>query len=130
MATVVSQPVKAYVATLNAGGFISHGIGAGRGLTVTVNITGQWEIEVPVGTTYGSNVSLGTLVNVITTDDGGATFNSVPLTSFVIPTAASTKQILPIRLSTGMYLLQMIASSPSTTFYVFTQEAITAINNV
>lgn len=129
MATV-SNPVKAWVATLNSGGFVSHGTGAGRGLTVTVNITQQWEVQVPLGVRYGSNVSLATAVNVYPSNDGGATFDTVALTGFTIPTVASTNQIASIRLTTGMYVIQMLASSPSTTFYVLTQEQITAINNV
>lgn len=128
--TVVSQPIKVQVATLNAGGFISHGVGAGRGLTVTVNITAGWEVQVPLGVRYGSNVSLATPVYVYPTNDGGATFDTEPLVAFSIPTTASVNKIASVRLTTGMYVIQMVSSSPSTTFYVLTQEVITAVNNV
>lgn len=130
MATVVSNPVKTWIATLNAGGFISHGVGAGRCLTVTVNITQQWEIQVPCGVRYGTNVSLATAVNIYPSNDGGVTFDTEPLLAFSIPTTASVNKIASIRLTTGMYAIQMIASSPSTTFFVLTQEVITAIANV
>lgn len=129
MAEVVSNIKKAWVSTLNAGAFVSHGIGAGRGLTVTINLTQGWEIQVPVGVRYGSNVSLATPVYVYSTSDGGATFETEPLVAFSIPTTASVNKTASIRLTTGMYALVMIASSPSTTFFVLSQEVITAIVN-
>lgn len=124
--TTVSNPVKAYVATLNAGGFVSHG----QSLTVTVNITQQWETQAQFGVRYGSNVSLATVVNIYPTNDGGATFDTVPLQSFAIPTTASVNRVSSIRLTTGMYAIQMLSSSPSTTFFVLTQEQITSVINV
>ena len=122
----VSTPVKAWVATLNAGGFVS----SGQSISMTVNITQAWEIQVPTATRYGSGVSLATLVQIYPSNDGGATFDSVPLISYSIPTTASVGQVESVRLTTGQYVIQMTASSPSTTFYCLTQELITAYSNV
>lgn len=119
----VANPVKTWVATLNAGGFIS----SGQSKTVTVNITQNWEIQVPMGVRYGSNVSLATLVNVYPSNDGGNTFDTVPLTQFTITTVASSSQIQSVRLTTGMYAITQTSSSPSTSFFVLTQEVITAV---
>ena|SRR5438445_8981 len=124
MATV-STPVKTWVATLNAGGFISQS----QSKTVTVNITQAWEVQVPLGVRYGTNVSLATLVQIYPSNDGGATFDTVPLLAFTIPTGASTSKIASVRLTTGMYAIQMQSSSPSTTFYTLTQEVVTAYLN-
>lgn len=118
----VMNPVKTWVSTLNAGGFIS----SGQSLTVTVNITQQWEIQVPCGVRYGSNVSLAVAVFVYPSNDGGATFDTEPLVAFTIPTTASVNKVASVRLSTGMYAVRLLSSSPSTSFYVFTQEVITA----
>jgi hypothetical protein len=130
MATVVSNPVKAWVATLTAGGFVSHGTGAGRCLTLTIALTQGWEIQVPLGVRYGSNVSLATQVNILPSSDGGTNFDSAPLFSFSIPTLASANQVYSVRLTTGIYVIQMVASSPSTTFFALTQEVTTAVANV
>lgn len=126
MATVVSNPVKAWLATLSAGGFISHG----QALTITINLTQGWEIQVPIGVRYGSNVSLAQAINVYASDDGGATFDTLPLFALSIPTKASANQVVTIRLTTGMYAIAAFSSSPSTTVFALTQELITAINNV
>lgn len=126
MPTVVSTPVKAWLATLNAGGFISHG----QALTVTVNITGAWEIQIPIGVRYGANVSLAALIGIYPSSDGGANFDSVALQSFAIPTLASGRQVLSVRLTTGQYVVTVTMSSPSGTVFVLTQEAITGVINV
>jgi len=125
MATV-STPVKTWVATLNAGGFISQG----QGKTVTVNLTQGWEIQVPLGVRYGSAVSLATAITVYPSNDGGVTFDTEPLVSYAIPTTASVNKVASVRLTTGMYAVVMTSSSPSTTFFCLTQEIITAIQNV
>lgn len=125
MATV-STVVKAWVATLNAGGAAGA---AGSSKTVTVNLTQGFEIQVPLGVRYGTGVSLATPVNVYPSCDGGATFDTEPLISYSIPAVASVNKVASIRLTTGMYAIQMIASSPSVTFFCFTQEVITAILN-
>lgn len=126
MATVVSTPVKGWLATLNAGAIIS----AGNALTCSVVVSGVWEVQVPVGVRYSSNVSLATLVNVYPSSDGGTTFDTVPLTAMAIPTLASGRQVASIRLTTGVYYVAFISSSPVPTCFILTQEVITAVNNV
>lgn len=119
-------PVKTWVATLNAGGFIS----SGQSLTVTVNLTQGWEIQVPCGVRYGSNVSLASAVFVYPSNDGGTTFDTVPLLAYTLPTGASLNKNASVRLTTGQYAIQIQSSSPSTSFYVLTQEIVTAYNIV
>lgn len=126
MATT-SNPSKAWVATVNAGGAAGA---AGSSKTITINVTQQWEVQVPIGVRYGSSVSVATPVNVYVSNDGGATFDTEPLISFSIPAVASVSKVASIRLTTGMYAIQMIASSPSVTFFNLTQEVITAVVNV
>lgn len=125
MATVVSVPVMAWLAALNAGGFVS----AGQSNTVTVHLTQGLEIQVPVGVRYGSNVSLAAAVFVYPSNDGGANYDTVPLLAFSIPTTASVNQIASIRLATGQYAIRTVISSPSCTVFVLTQAVITAIAN-
>jgi len=125
MATT-SNPVKTWVATLNSGLFVSPATSK----TVTVCLTQGWEIQVPLGVRYGSGVSLGVQVNVYPSNDGGATFDTEPLVSFSIPTTASVNKIASVRLTTGIYAITMLSSSPSTTFFCLTQEVVTAISNV
>jgi len=125
MATV-STPVKTWSATLNSGVFVSPGTSK----TVTVNLTQGWEAQVPMGVRHGATTSIGTAVNVYPSNDGGATFDTEPLITFTIPVATSASKVQSVRLTTGMYAITMTSSSPSTTFFCFTQEIITAISNV
>jgi hypothetical protein len=120
----VATPVKAWVASLNAGGFISHG----QSLTVTINITGGWEIQIPTGVRYGSNVSLASAIFAYPSNDGGATYDTEPVAAMSIPVTASVNKVASLRLTTGQYAIQIQSSSPSTTFYVLTQEIISAFN--
>ena len=120
----VATAIKAWVATLNAGGFISHG----QNLTVTVAITAGWEIQIPVGVRYGSNVSLASAVFAYPSNDGGASFDTEPIAAMSIPATARVNKIGSLRLTSGIYAIQVQSSSPSTTFYVLTQEVITAFN--
>lgn len=120
----VATPVKTWVATVNAGAFMSHG----QTFTALVNLTQAWEIQVPVGVRYGSNVSLATAIYVLPTSDGGNNYDSEPLVAFSVPTTASARKTESVRLTTGMYSIVMIASSPSVTFFLLTQEVVTAFN--
>lgn len=126
MPTVVSNPVKTWLDTLSAGGFISHG----QSFTCTVHLTQGWEIQVPIGVRHGTNVSLASTINVYPSSDGGVSFDSVPQMAFSIPTLASGRQVLSIRLRTGQYAIQVQVSSPSCTVFALTQEAITAVQNL
>ena len=120
----VATAIKAWVATLNAGGFISHG----QSLTVTVNLTAGWEIQIPLGARYGTNVSLASAVFAYPSNDGGVTFDTEPIAAASIPAIASVNKVASLRLTTGQYAIQIQSSSPSTTFFVLTQEVITAFN--
>ena len=120
----VATPVKTWVATLNAGGFIS----AGQSNTVTVLITGAWEIQIPMGARYGSGVSLASAVLAYPSNDGGTTFDTEPIAATSIPATASIAKVASLRLTTGIYAVETRSSSPSTTFFVLTQEVLTAFN--
>jgi hypothetical protein len=120
----VATAVKAWVATLSAGGFISHG----QSLTVTVHLTQGWEIQIPVGARYGTGVSLASPVLAYPSNDGGATYDTEPIATASIPAIASVNKVVSLRLTTGQYAIQIQSSSPSTTFFVLTQEVITAFN--
>jgi len=120
----VATAIKAWVATLNAGGFISHG----QSLTVTVAITAGWEVQIPVGVRYGSGVSLASAVFAYPSNDGGANFDTEPIAAMSVPATASVNKVGSLRLTTGIYAIQVQSSSPSTTFFVLTQEVITAFN--
>jgi hypothetical protein len=122
----VATPVKTWVASLNAGGFISHG----QSLTVTINITGVWEIQIPIGARYGSGVSLASPVYAYPSNDGGATYDTEPIAATSIPATVSVNKISSLRLTTGQYAVQVQASSPSVTFFVLTQEILSAFNIV
>lgn len=125
MAAVVSTPVKTWVATLQAGILTSAGIS----LTVSVHLTQGWEIQVPIGVRYSSAVSLATLVNVYPSNDGGLTFDTVPIQTFTIAAVASARQVQSIRLTTGQYIVTLTSSSPVPSFFVLSQEVITAVAN-
>lgn len=120
----VATPVKAWAATLHAGGFISHG----QALTVTVHLTQGWEIQIPIGVRYGSGVSLASAVFAYPSNDGGASYDTEPIAAMSIPATASVNKVGSIRLTTGQYVIVVLSSSPSTTFFILTQEIITAFN--
>ena len=116
-------PVKAFIAAPNAGSAVA----AGGSLTVTVNITQGWEVQVPCFARYAANVSLATAVYVFPTSNGGATFDTEPLVSFSISSAtASVHKQGTVRLTTGMYAIQIQTSSPSVSIGCLTCEVVTA----
>lgn len=123
MATTVITAVKAWLASLFLGGFISHG----QSLTATFHLTQGLEVQIPCGVRYGSGVSLATAVYVYPSSDGGATYDTEPLVAFSIPAVASVNKIASVRLSTGQYAIQIQSSSPSTTFFILTQEVLTSM---
>ena len=129
MADVPNNPVLVAVATLLAGAYTSHGVGAGRGATVTLVLTQQWEAHLSPGARYGSNVSLASPVYVYRSPDFGVTFDTEPLLAVSIPTTASVNKTQPITLPTGIYAIVMVASSPSVTFFLLTHEQITSIKS-
>lgn len=130
MAAVVSTPVYAWVAALLTGG----GVAQSSSLTVTVNLTSGWEIQVPVGflpTTISADPTVNVYASSAPGSGGGANFDTVAFASFSITRVANTQTQASIRLPAGVYVLQLLNSGPNTaTFYVQTQQILTAINNL
>lgn len=123
----VSTPVIAWTAALLTSG---GGVTQSASLTVTVNITGAWEVQVPVSIQY-SNVSADAVINAYPSNDGGATYDSNPAFSISIARAGSSVRRTSIRLPVGQWALQLLNSGPnSATFSVLTAMVVTAINNV
>ena len=126
MATV-STPLAAWVASI----LTSTGTVQSASLYITVSITAGWEVQLPVQVN-GSSVSADHVVNIYPSMDGGANYDTQAMTSFSLARVSGggiTKG--SIRLSTGQYLIQMLAAGPSSqSFSVLTQLVITAINNV
>lgn len=125
MATV-STPVITWVASLLES---FTGATQSTSLTVTVNITQGWEIQIPIAIRY-SNVSADAVVNAYPSNDGGATYDSAPAFSLAIPRQGSVTRQASMRLPVGQYALQLLAPGPSSqAFQVLTAMVVTAINN-
>lgn len=123
----VSTPVIAGQASLISA---ATGVNQSSSLTTTVNITGNWEIQVPVKIQF-SNVSADAVINAYPSNDGGVTYDSNPAFSISIARAAGATRQTSIRLPVGQYALQLLNSGPnSATFQVLTAMIVTAINNV
>lgn len=126
--STVSTPVSAWVATILTGA----GANVSTHIYVTVNITAGWEAQVPIRVQM-SNVSADPVVNVFSLTDGTAAgnYDTTPFSSFSIAriSGGGVRQAT-IRLSTGQYLIDMLASgSSSQYFWVLTQMHITSILN-
>lgn len=122
-----SVPVATWVATLLT--LANGGVTNSGSLTVTVNVTAGWEIQIPIQCRF-SLVSADPVIYIYPSMDGGATYDTTPMTAFAIARIASATAQASIRLSTGQYALQLVASgSNSQSFAVLTQMVITAINN-
>lgn len=101
-------------------------------LTVTVNITNNWEINVPVQISWKSGVSADAVINAYPSSDGGVTYDVNPAFSISIArgTVSSVTRQTSIRLPTGQWALQILNSGPSTgSAAVITAAIITAIQN-
>lgn len=127
MATV-SNPVIAWNASLIGA---ASGVNQSSSLTTTVNITNNWEVQVPIKIQF-SNVSADAVINAYPTNDGGATFDSNPAFSISVARASGGGiRQTSIRLPVGQYALQLLNSGPSSSsFQVLTAMVVTAINNV
>lgn len=122
----VSTPVLGYVASLISA---ATGVNQSSSLTTTVNITGNWEIQVPVAIQF-SNVSADAVINAYPSNNGGATYDSNPAFSISIARAAGAIRQTSIRLPVGQWALQLLNSGPnSATFQVLTAMVVTAILN-
>lgn len=101
-------------------------------LTVTVNITQGWEINIPVQMSWKSGVSADGVINAFPSSDGGNTYDTAPQFSVNIPrgTVSSVISQASIRIPTGQWALQIINSGPSTgSAAVVTALIVTAILN-
>lgn len=124
----VSTPQIAWTASLLGG---ATGVNQSSSLTTTVNITGNWEVQVPVKIQF-SSVSADAVINAYPSNDGGANYDSNPAFSISIARASGGGlRQTSIRLPVGQYALQLLNSGPSSaTFQVLTAMVVTAINNV
>ena len=128
MATVVSTPVLAWVASILGA---STGVNQSSSLTVTAANTQGWEIMVQVKVQV-SAVSNDPVINIYPSNDGGTSYDTSAMTSFALPRVSGGGITSgSIRLPTGQYAIQLLASGPhSQSFQVLTQQVITAVNNV
>lgn len=102
-------------------------------LTVTVNITAGWEVNLPVQISFKSGVSADAVINAYPSSDGGTTYDNNPAFSMSIGrgTVSSTVRQTSIRLPVGQYALQILNSGPSSgSAAILTGMVVTAINNV
>lgn len=124
----IATPILAWVSTIMA----SSGVSQSSNLTATVHLTQGWEIQLNFRVQF-SNVSNDPIVSVYPSSDGGATFDTQPMTQFAIPNVTAAPRIaqFSVRLPTGQYAIQMTSSGPnSQSWQIVTAQVITAINNV
>lgn len=128
MPVVNSTPSGVWQAALLT--LANGGVNKSASVYVSVNNTSGWEIQIPVQIRF-SNVSADPVVSVYRSMDGGATYDTVPLTSFSIARVPGSNQQGSITLPTGQYLLQLLNSGPySASFAVNTQFQINQVTNV
>ena len=118
MSTVVSTPVSTWVAQLLA--LSGGGVNQSASLTVTVHLTQGWEIQIPIQFSHVGSISADPVINVYSSMDGGATFDSNPFAVFVLPrvpgSAGGSRQ-QTMRLTTGQYCLQLLNSGPNSAMF-------------
>lgn len=120
-----STPVTAWVASI----MTATGVNQSSSLTVTVNITSGWEIQLPIQVQF-SNVSADPVISVYPTMDGGANYDTTAMATFSVARIGSGTGRASIRLPVGQYAIQILNSGPnSASVAVLTQAVITAINN-
>lgn len=126
MATV-STPVVAWISSLQG---TAQGLSGSTSYTVTVNITGAWEIQVPVKMGWISNVSADGVINAFPSNDGGANYDSNPSFSISIARVIGGSRQTSIRLPVGQWALQILQSGPSSgSAAILTAMVVTAVVN-
>lgn len=122
-----SNPILAWTASLIAA---ATGVAQSSSLTTTVNITNNWEVQIPVKVAF-SNVSADAVVNAYPSNDGGVLFDSNPAFSIsVARVSGGGARQTSIRLPVGQYALQLLNSGPgSSNIQVLTAMIVTAILN-
>ena len=129
MATVVSNPVMVWQATLRAALGMAQSINSN---TVALNNTGGWE-SIVQGQIQYSNVSNDAVIHVYQSLDGGANYDLQPMMSIAIPMQTVAPRIgrVSARIPQGQYILQIVNSGPnSATITIPTYVLITAVQNV
>jgi hypothetical protein len=124
----VATPQMAWIASLLA----TTATTVSGSLTVTVNITNNWEINVPVQISWKSGISADAVINAFPSSDGGTTYDVNPAFSITIArgTTSSVTRQTSIRLPIGQWAVQILNSGPSTgSAAVITAAVITAILN-
>lgn len=116
-------PRITWVATIMAG----TPVGQSASLTATLNLTQGWEMQVPFRVRF-SYVSSDPNVYFYPSMDGGASYDTDPLTSISIGRIAAGTAQKSISLATGQYAVQLLNSGPNTaTFMILTQIIHTAV---
>lgn len=121
----VSTPVSAWVASI----LTSTGTAQSSSIYVTVNLTGGWEVQVPIRI-QNSSVSADHVVNVYALMDGaaGGNYDQTPFTSISVARLASGVSQASVRLTTGQYLIQVLVAGPSSqSVAVLTQLVLSSI---
>ena len=127
MATVVATPVVAYAAAVLSG----TGVAASTNLTVTINVTAGWEVQVPVRAVQAANVSAGPEIYAFRSYDGGTNYENVASTGFSVLRTSSGDSTKTLYLPTGQWAIQLLSGGPNTaTFAVNTLFVITAVQLV
>ena len=122
----VSTPVLAYAASIVTG----QGVKYSTSFTSTLNITGGWEVQVPVWAKF-SAVSADVVVNLFPSNDGGVTFDTAPLYALTVPRVQAGQSTASARIPTGMYAVEIKNNAhQSASFQILTQQIVTAIQNV
>lgn len=125
----LSTPIIAWQASLLA----ATATAVSGALTVTANLTGGWEFQLPIAITWKSGVSADAVVNAYPSNDGGNTYDTNPVfsTSIARSTVSSTRSQTSIRLPVGQYAITILNSGPSTgSASIGTAMVITGINIV
>ena len=127
MAATVFTPIITWIAALLAG----TANGPSGNITVTLNITGAWEVQVPIKVQFGSQVSNDPLVQVFPSSDGGASYDSQPMAGFAIANNASGFNQGSVRIPTGQYAIRIQTSGGNTvTVFVQTAQVLTGLIGV
>lgn len=122
----MATPIWAHVAQLLA----STGLSSGNNITATVNLTGGFEIQVPIRIQF-SNASGDPVVTVYRTTDGGTNFDTTGVTSFSVARVITGNRIgqASVTLTTGMYAIQVQNSAGnSCSVAILTQAVVTALS--
>lgn len=130
MATIVSNPVLTWIATIMA----EAGLAGSSNLTATFQITSGWEVRIPFRGVQAANVSAGPeiwIYEAVAFAAGTPKFSTVPLAQIGLTRSASGDDTSIVRLDTGIYCARLISGGPNTaTVGLLTAQVLTGVNNV